>query len=132
MPYRVLMLVYRKPTISPEQFEKHYEEVHIPLVHKIVGSVFPMKHVRRYIGRKQEPTEDISKYEAQILTGAQGDFPFDAIVEMSFLDQDAFKECGELLSLPTVSKEIQKDCELFMDTSKAPAVILSKVVKTHT
>lgn len=131
MTYQILMLVYRKPTISPEQFRKHYETVHIPLVHEIAGPLFPLTHTRKYISREKEIGKGNPEYIAHVMAGEQADFAFDAIVEMTFQDQAAFYEFGGCLAQPTVAKQIRDDCEEFMDVSKAPAVILSDVVETR-
>jgi hypothetical protein len=125
------MLVYRKPSINPEEFREHYEMIHVPLVRKIAGSLFPLTHTRKYISREAKVVEGNPEYIAHVMAGEQADVGYDAVVEMTFQDQAAFYEFGGFLAQPAVAKQIQDDCEEFMDMSKAPAVILSDVAETQ-
>lgn len=51
MTYTVLALIFRKPSITPDQFRTHYDTVHVPLLKSLVGDTFPMTHTRNYITR---------------------------------------------------------------------------------
>ncbi|PGH14604.1 hypothetical protein AJ79_02939 [Helicocarpus griseus UAMH5409] len=95
MSLRVLMLSYRKPGTTPEQFKAYYDEVHVPLMQYLTGPLFPLSHTRRYVQRTRSTGDattgdSVSQHPASILSGAQADFVFDAITEMVFEGQDAF------------------------------------------
>jgi len=51
MFYRVLILVYRKPGMTPAAFKSHYESSHVPLVQSIAGAHYSKAHIRRYLHR---------------------------------------------------------------------------------
>ncbi|KIX10706.1 uncharacterized protein Z518_01790 [Rhinocladiella mackenziei CBS 650.93] len=127
MTCRVLILVYRKPGMTPEDFKRHYETVHIPLVREIAGPTFPLSHVRRYIRRTKQPD---GTYSAALLSGVQGDFGFDAVSELTYEDEVAFRESFAAMNAPEAAKRISEDCAMFMDQSKAPVVLLEDCVET--
>lgn len=135
MPYRILMFVYRKPGTTPEQFKRHYEEIHIPLIQSLAGSSFPRKHSRRYIDRQEQTTgpdnrHNPEEYPATLLSGTQENFDYDAIVELEFEDLAAFQDFFGVLSQPDVSVKVKDDCDIFMDQSKGPSVVINDVIES--
>lgn len=50
MSYSVLMYIYRKEGVSPEQFKEHYETKHVPIIQRLSGNLFPTSHSRHYMG----------------------------------------------------------------------------------
>ena len=44
---KAIVLLNRNPSLSPEQFRKHYEEVHAPLAQRLFP--FITKYVRHYV-----------------------------------------------------------------------------------
>ena len=67
---KFMVVVYRRPDMSPAQFRRHFEEVHGPLAKKLPG---------------------LKKYVQNFVTGdAAREHPgWDAIVELYFEDREA-------------------------------------------
>ncbi|KAM5372123.1 hypothetical protein ACJZ2D_007656 [Fusarium nematophilum] len=129
MPYNVLMLAYRKPTLSPKEFYHHYETIHIPLVKSLAGASFPLSHTRRYIQRS-EAKEQEGGYPALLLSGSQQDFDYDVMIELSFEDEEAFHRFGRTMGEPDVQTAVAEDCGRFMDQDRSKAVVLGSVETT--
>jgi hypothetical protein len=134
--YRILIFGYRKRDITPDEFEAHYEQKHIPLVKAIAGSQFPLSHTRHYIRRvksdspAKDGTDGDNAYPAAVLSGSQAQVGFDAVAELKFNNQAEFFSFSALLALPANAAKIAEDCEQFMDTAKTTLVELSNYVQT--
>lgn len=133
MTYKILFLAYRKPGTSPAQFRTHYEQNHMTKIKEITGQHFPLTHLRRYIQRTSiapannhnaEASERNSSTPATILSGSQADFDYDALVEMTFEDEEAFKTFYRILMEPENAKWIAEDEEKFLDRKKQPPVVV--------
>ncbi|RSL55246.1 hypothetical protein CEP54_009494 [Fusarium duplospermum] len=123
MTYIVLMLVYRNPQMTPDQFKDHYENKHIPLMKKFLGASFPLSHSRRYILR----TEENGQHTATVLAGTQADFEFDCVSELKFESEANFQSMSALLSSAENSAAVGEDCMAFMDPEKTKMVVLGDV-----
>lgn len=124
MAYRVLMYAYRKPGITPQTFEAHYEDVHVPLVKKMTGALFPLAHKRTYIPRQVSsatPESEVS-FPVEVIGGLPSVFYYDAIMEMNFESQDVFHEFSNLLAQPENEARIAENCALFLDVCHESAV----------
>ena len=132
MSYRILLLAYRKPGTTPEEFKAHYEGTHMPLVRALAGEHYPLSHTRRYIHRApgRGETERNAQYPASIIMGTQADFDFDAISELTFEDQAAFQSFFDFMTQPENAAKLAADEELFLDRSKMPIVIVGDCIET--
>ncbi|KAI1084673.1 EthD domain-containing protein [Whalleya microplaca] len=129
MTYSILVFVYRKPGTTPEQFKAHYEGSHVPLVRELAGAHFPLSHTRHYIHRSDgqaEGTERNAFTPASVLIGSQGDFDYDAFVELTFEDATAFQAFFSVLQQPDNAAKIAADEEQFLDRSHMPVVVLGE------
>ncbi|KAH6682150.1 hypothetical protein F5X68DRAFT_233866 [Plectosphaerella plurivora] len=118
MTFQVALFAYRKSGSSPEVFKHHYETVHVPLVKKMSGSLFPLVHCRRYVSR---PEKDLG---AEVISGEASDIPFDAITEMRFESREAFYKFAALINEPSNAAKIEEDCRAFLDVSRAPTMVV--------
>jgi len=135
MSYRILLLVYRKPGTTPEEFKAHYEGIHVPLERALAGEYYPLSHTRRYIDRApgradNGETERNAQYPASIIMGTQADFDFDAISELTFEDQAAFQSFFDFMTQPENAAKLAADEELFLDRSKMPIAIVGDYIET--
>src|SRR5215470_17918869 len=126
MSYRILLLAYRKPGTTPDEFKAHYEGIHVPLERALAGEYYPLSHTRRYIQRApgRGETERNAQYPASIIMGTQADFDFDAISELIFEDQAAFQRFFDFMTQPEQAAKLAADEELFLDRSKMPIVVV--------
>jgi hypothetical protein len=127
MPYTILLVAYRKPGVSPAEFESHYESSHVPILQSIAGSVFPNSHTRRYIHRVQGIADggaDNTDHPATVLIGEQADFEYDAIAELVFDDEAAFHAFSARISESEAAERIARDEDLFLDRAKVKVVVV--------
>ncbi|RAK95373.1 EthD domain-containing protein [Aspergillus ibericus CBS 121593] len=143
MPYRILLLAHRKPTLTPTTFHTYYE-AHIELLRHLTGDAFPLSHRRSYIARTTSTSTSPSStsssapssneinatHPATILIGNQTTFPFDAIAELTFEDRDAFERFTARVQEPENARLIGEDEALWSDTGRLGIVVLGEVVVT--
>ncbi|KAI1380046.1 EthD domain-containing protein [Hypoxylon crocopeplum] len=133
MTYSVIVFVTRKPGTTPEQFKHHYDNVHIPLIRGIAGPFFPLSHTRRYIYRSEGEAQDTTRNAAtpaQVLLGSQADFDYDAIIEMTFSDAEAFQGFLGCLHGAENGPTVIGDEERFIDRAQFRAAILGTTETT--
>lgn len=127
MTVHVLILATRKPGLDPEQFKAHYDGIHVPLIQELTGALFPLSHTRWYVERKKTASDArTAHYPASVISGDQTNFPFDAISELVFEDDEAYRNFNAALVRDEIMKEVQEDCERFLDIRKGtPMVVLN-------
>lgn len=132
MPYTILILVYRLPTLTPTAFRSYYENSHIPLLKSIAGPLFPNTHTRRYISRTASPPGCVNSctYPATVLVGTQLDFEYDAIAELKFDNETAFQAFFSRVNEPEAARRIAQDEDQFLDRAKLRAVVLERTTVT--
>ncbi|KAJ5476813.1 Dimeric alpha-beta barrel [Penicillium sp. IBT 31633x] len=132
MPVKLLVFLYRNPTLSPEDFKKRYE-AHIKLVKKLAGDDFPLSHHRNYIARsKVEIPPDGSTTRnaytpATILRGRQSEFDFDAYAELTFADQAAYQAFATRIHAPDAAARISADEDKFLDRLTLAIALVEEV-----
>jgi hypothetical protein len=135
MPITALIYAYRKPGLSPEDFQKHYE-AHVELLKKLVGDKFPLSHKRNYIARTAvtTPPDDATTHNAltpaTILRGQQTDFDFDAYAELTFADQASLGDFHALVTATDVAAQIAADEDKFLDRSRLGIAMVGDVIVT--
>jgi hypothetical protein len=87
MSFRFLLFITRKPTLTPAEFQSHWDTKHVELLKSIAGDAFPLTHTRHYIRR----TAHDSSWPAAVLVGTQEDFTYDGIAELVFPSEAAFQ-----------------------------------------
>ncbi|KAI0159939.1 hypothetical protein GGR52DRAFT_169752 [Hypoxylon sp. FL1284] len=120
MAIRVLMLIYRRPDLTPEQFRQHYEDIHMPLTKELTGDTFPISHTRRYIPRSapSAPAPDSSnskgEYPAIVLGGNSADVGVDCVTELIFRDKDQMQLYFTLPNSPGAAAKLEEEAENFV------------------
>lgn len=130
MTFTLVYLAYRKPGTTPAEFRTHYDEKHLPKIKEMTDQLFPLSHVRRYLHRttRSPPgpvgvaTSRNPHDPATLLSGAQSDFDYDAMVEMVFEDEAAFRAFHARLREPENAKWIADDEATFLDREKVPPI----------
>ena len=115
MPFTVLLLACRKPDLSPSEFKAHYEDVHMPLLRRLGGPLFPSTHTRKYL------------QVMNVLPGLQQDFPYDSLSEITFEDEQHFQKFMERISDPDRVAERQADEARFLVPERTAIVIVGDV-----
>ncbi|EED16120.1 conserved hypothetical protein [Talaromyces stipitatus ATCC 10500] len=138
MPVRAVLILYRKPGLSPEQFKTHCEN-HVQLIKRLTGDDSPLSHRRSYIARKELGNDDdkskITTTErnpttpAEVVVGQQSDFDFDAYAELTFASQEAVRAYRAKTQVPEIAAEIAADEEKFMDRAKMSIAFLGDIIE---
>ncbi|KAI2621590.1 hypothetical protein GGR54DRAFT_599089 [Hypoxylon sp. NC1633] len=132
MTVRVLMLIYRNPAMTPEEFQRHYEEIHMPEFLKVAGDTFPLSHTRRYIPRSAKPQDSSAgkePYPAVVIGGNQADAQIDCVTELIFRDREHMQSYFELPHAPGAAARLEKDAENF--AAKYPVMIVEDCRETR-
>ncbi|KAI9719477.1 MAG: hypothetical protein M1828_006184 [Chrysothrix sp. TS-e1954] len=126
MAFIVLMPVFRKEGLSPADFKKHYEDVHVPLISSIFGDLMPARYTRHYVDRSKDPPHD-----ATMLIGQASDVPYDCLTELAFADQEKLDAFNAVFYKPEIQEKIQGDEANFMQHDKMMAVKLEDVCESR-
>ncbi|KAI1178093.1 EthD domain-containing protein [Nemania sp. FL0916] len=128
MPYSVLAFSYRKPGTTPEQFRTSFEGDHIRLMRELTGSSFPLVHTIHFIHRtEQQQAEGTTTRNpntpATVLIGAQEEFDYDAITEMTFEDEAGFKTFVAITKQPKNAARIAAEEDSWLDRARMTIVL---------
>jgi len=122
MPYTVFTFQYRQPSLSPEAYADHYENVHLPLVQAVTGDAFPKKHTRYYIKRGPASSDDTNAVGAPLVFyGQPEDIGFDCVAIMEFEDLPAFIRFKDAYEKSPRKQEMDDDEAKFLVKSKLQA-----------
>lgn len=122
----MLILATRKPGLDPGKFKAYYDGNHVPLIQELTGALFPLSHTRWYVERNRTSNAGTVDYSASVVSGVQTDFSFDAISELVFEDEEAYRNFNVTLMQDDIMKKVQEDCKNFLDMRKGtPMVLLS-------
>ncbi|KAI1390638.1 uncharacterized protein F4822DRAFT_156581 [Hypoxylon trugodes] len=118
MVVRVLMLIHRKSGLTPQQFQKHYEEIHMPLTKEVAGETFPISHIRRYIPRSVSPQDSSTEkkqYSAVVAWGNPADVEIDCVTELIFRDKKHLQSYFEMPHAPGAAARLEAEAENFAE-----------------
>jgi uncharacterized protein (TIGR02118 family) len=105
MTITTLLFVHKKPGITSEEFKKHYETSHVPLVTSFVASRddLPLLYKRHYIPE-----------------GSGVDYS--AVTTVTFKDAESAKKFGESIGSGDAKAKVDADTASFIDVSRLVAV----------
>ncbi len=105
-----IALLARKPGLSPEEFRRHYEEVHAPLIRKLVPSL--KRYLRNYVTRRPFPP-------------AAGGTEFDCVTEQWFDSMEGFQQMIDAMA-GEAGRAIRADERTFLDRARTVYVIVEE------
>ena len=112
MPIKVILMLRRKPGMSPEAFRSAYEGGHSRLGLRLFGHLW-REYRRNYLG----PANSVAA-EARTPTevgAGQAECPCDVITEMVFEDMAALEEMNRIASIPENQRLLSEDEETLFD-----------------
>ena len=96
---KAIALIRKKPGLSQDEFQKHYEEVHVPMALKYLPSF--KRYVRNYV-----------------VAPPGGEAPeFDCITEIWYEDMQGYQESLDFYGTEA-GQSLREDDESIRDTSK--------------
>jgi hypothetical protein len=115
MPVKVMMMIKRKPGMTPEEFRHAYETGHSRLGLKLFGHLW-LEYRRHYVNNAN------SFLSASGIPGygkGQGECPCDAISEMVFPDMAAVLESNRIANIPENKRLLGEDEERMFDRANS-------------
>jgi hypothetical protein len=124
MPVKVILLLKRKPGMSPEEFRHAYETRHRRLGMEKVGHLL-LEYRRNYLG-----AGSTFAAAAPVPTGGQGlaELPYDVVTEMVFRDMDALAECNRIIGVPDTRRMFSEDEETLFDRPKCWTILTQETL----
>ncbi len=107
---KIIWLLRRKPGISFETFQEHYETSHAEIGKKYLGHLIK-QYRRNYNDRRM--SDDLPRAVAQLMVIKAWDY--DCVTEWELKDEAAMEEIVRLLSDPVIGKVFYEDEEHFLD-----------------
>ncbi len=112
MKTKFMVLLKRRPDLTPAQFRDHYENRHVPLGTKFIGHLL-VDFKRHYPGAMADFSSD------EWSNGRMGDgdagCAYDAISVYEFRDEAAIAEMTEILKRPEVYTALSEDENRFLN-----------------
>jgi len=109
-PVVAVLFLWKRSDLTFEQFKAHYENVHMPLIQSLAGEDFPLSHVRRYVT------------DSNVLFGTKADFPYDAMLEITFADSAHFARFSAIVSDGEAKRLREEDEARFVDMTKMTGI----------
>ena len=106
---KAIALIKRKSGLSREEFVEHYEEVHAPLILRLLTTV--KRYARNHI----------------IVPAGAEEPEFDCVTELWYDDMEGYKAMGEFWS-SEAGKAIRDDEDSFLDRSKLQFFLVEEKV----
>ncbi|TDZ30171.1 hypothetical protein C8035_v003261 [Colletotrichum spinosum] len=117
MAFEIVIFGHRLPGVSMADFKTYYDTKHMPMIQKMTGKDFPVKHTRRYIERPDGEN-------AAVLFGSPADIDFDVIANMVFEDEEAANRFTGILATKENAQFIEEDEKNFFDRNRCKVVKL--------
>jgi hypothetical protein len=104
MTVSVIVLYTRRPDISPAEFKRYIEEVHMPIQKEVMGEYYPLSFPRKYLARIDSGAGDrlgapsASRRHGDptspvVLVGSPDQLGWDMMGEMIFRDELHLQQC---------------------------------------
>lgn len=116
---KTIAFLKRHPNMSPEEFRRYYEEVHVKIGEKYLGP-----YVSRYLRRYLQPLLP----DPDAIASSADDY--DVVTEMWYPDQASFQLAVESLSAPEAAAEILADEEKLFDRARTRFYVVDEQEST--
>ena len=108
---KFVALLYRKPGMTREEFRRHYDTSHVPLVKGLMGDNL-MHYIRNYT------TDASTEFDVGVPP------EFDCITEFHYKDMAAFKRAVAAIEDPKNAPAVRADEKRFLDVSRVQMAIV--------
>lgn len=104
---KIVILLKRRPDLTPAQFREHYESSHVKLAEKYLGHL--------YTDYRRNYAVPIGAAAGDKPNPGVADSPYDAISEMWLEDEAAWLEMQRIIARPEIGRVLIEDEERFLD-----------------
>lgn len=123
-PVKTMLMLTRRPGMTPEAFREAYEGRHSRLALRLFGHLW-VAYRRSYLG----PTSRFSDESGTPANagGAATEAPFDAITEIVYRDRAALEESNRIAALPENQRLLAEDEASMFDRDRCFAAVVEEV-----
>lgn len=117
---KCVILLKRRPDLTPQEFRARYEAGHVQLAHKYLGHLFSDYRRNYAIPYAEHLGDDPNPGFA--------DSPYDCVTEIWLPDQSAWNEMQRITADPVIGRIFQEDEETFMDRDALKIFVAEEVM----
>ncbi|KAL9050025.1 MAG: hypothetical protein Q9162_006875 [Coniocarpon cinnabarinum] len=116
MSYTLSFHARRAPHLSQDEFQNYMEDNHIPLLKRLAGNAFPIKHVMRYVGRYSHSTPAVVSTDdtADQVSNNNGVAKAVLIRTLVFADREHAERYQARMATTEAAEELQNDNAKFV------------------
>jgi hypothetical protein len=111
--YLIVAFETRKQGVTPAEFMNFYDNTHVPLIKKQMGSAFPLTHARCYVQRQPGSVTGAPV----VFIGDASAIDYDVIAIMTFSGEGHFHEFQAKYADPEIGGPIIAEETQFLDSS---------------
>lgn len=112
MSVKLVFCLHRRPELTPEEFRRHWSEVHAPLVRERAAAL----GARRY--EQSHPVD--SPVSAVLASVREAPEAFDGVASLWFDSLTAMQESGSTPEGRRAARELLEDERRFIDLGRSP------------
>ncbi|KAH8732387.1 hypothetical protein GQ44DRAFT_697569 [Phaeosphaeriaceae sp. PMI808] len=133
MTYTIILFVVRDNKLTLEEFQDHYEHIHLPLIHSLCSDVWPISFHRRYfarVSRKGFGGPANPDRPPLTLRGNVEDVDCDCVAEMTFASEKVFRKFYNKIYEKENAAILAEDENKFLQKGKTRAVVIGETWST--
>jgi len=109
---KLVFCLRRLPALTHQQFQKHWYEVHAPLVKKHQKALRIVRYVQLH--------SDLGALSEKLRGYRKSPEPFDGVAEIWYESREALDTLGQDPAARAASRELMADEKTFIDFSQSP------------
>ncbi|KAL1596974.1 hypothetical protein SLS60_008556 [Paraconiothyrium brasiliense] len=110
--FTVLIFGFRAPNTTIQEYQNHYDNIHVPLAKSLTGAAFPLSHTRHYYGLNAT------------LAAISAPVDWDSLAVLTFKDATHAGTFSYLLAQPEAAAKIHADEQIFMAEGSPKTVVI--------
>jgi len=109
---KITFCLRRLPHLSPQEFRRHWYEIHAPLVRKHQKALRIVRYIQFH--------SDLGPLTEKLRAFRHSPEPYDGVAEIWYESREALKALGKDPSARAASREVLEDEKRFVDLARSP------------
>jgi len=109
---KIIFCLKRLPQLSVQEFQRHWYEVHAPLVQKHQKALRIVRYIQLH--------SDLGPLTERLRAFRHSPEPYDGVAEIWYESREALEGLGKDTSARAASRELLEDEKRFVDLSRSP------------